>query len=334
MLHILFMILKIIGILILIFLLLVLLVMAAVLLIPVRYQAAAEKKESQSPAAQGTITWFLRLFSITVGYQKETGFDFSMKVLGRILFGKNRNSGERSRDYLDDIEEAEEDAGKPEDIPTTYEPVNPAHLDDASEDSAQADAVQGDNSLTDVIFESSPSFGEKDAGETVSGGETMDGTGAEAEEGGETEFRERKKDPFSGNSFQKVSDTVRNLKDKVSGILNFLQNESTRGTWRHLTRELGYLFRHYKPRRLEGTLRFGMDDPAVTGEILGILCVISAFCGNTLQVEADFEQPVLEGNIYLKGHIRVCHAVKAFLCLLLDRDVRKTIAKIRRMTRE
>ena len=76
----------------------------------------------------------------------------------------------------------------------------------------------------------------------------------------------------------------------------------------------------------------GLDDPAITGQVLGILYVLSAFTGNCLEIHGDFEKAILEGRFQINGHVRICHIAKAALSLFADKNIRRMVQSFRQMT--
>lgn len=66
----------------------------------------------------------------------------------------------------------------------------------------------------------------------------------------------------------------------------------------------GGLLKHMAPRSLRGRLHFGTGDPALTGQLLGVLSVLFAMWGKGTAVIPDFEQEVFEGEAAVKGYAR------------------------------
>lgn len=131
--------------------------------------------------------------------------------------------------------------------------------------------------------------------------------------------------------FSNISRTAADIKSKLDYYRRLWYDEHTQSAWRHLKKEVCCLLRHYRPRKANGHLRFGFEDPALTGELLGVLCILQALSGNNLIAEADFEQKVFEGDFTLKGHIRVCHFLRAALALVFDKHCRITFKRIRKL---
>lgn len=131
---------------------------------------------------------------------------------------------------------------------------------------------------------------------------------------------------------KKLSDRKEKLKTTAGRWLDFWNLEVTQAAKMHVLREIRYLLRHILPRKAEGQILIGMDDPATTGQVLGILYVLSAFTGNCLEINGDFERAVLEGRFQITGHVRICHIARAALSLLADKNIRQTVRSFRQMT--
>ncbi|MDO4343519.1 MAG: hypothetical protein Q4C50_01825 [Eubacteriales bacterium] len=139
------------------------------------------------------------------------------------------------------------------------------------------------------------------------------------------------------NSFKSFLEKIKNIKETLARLKSRLDyykrlwyDNHTQNAYRHVKKELRYLLRHWFARNIRGNVLFGFDDPALTGQVLGALCVLQAFCGGRLQAEADFERVILEGDVYIKGHIRSCHLIKTVISLLADKSFRITFKRIRR----
>ncbi len=138
------------------------------------------------------------------------------------------------------------------------------------------------------------------------------------------------------NGVRAVLRKVRDIREKaarlralVSDFLEIWRDEHTREAIAHGKRELRYLGKHYLPRVLHGDVRFGLSDPAATGQLLGALSVVQVFSNGRFRVDADFTAPRLDGNVFLAGHIRVIHLAKSAISLLLDKHLRITVARSR-----
>ena len=76
------------------------------------------------------------------------------------------------------------------------------------------------------------------------------------------------------------------------------------------------------PNKVRGDLRFGTDDPALTGEILGGISIFYPLFMDNVKVVPDFQETVLEGELYLKGRIRLLTVAQIAWRLYRDKNVR------------
>lgn len=133
-----------------------------------------------------------------------------------------------------------------------------------------------------------------------------------------------------------ILQTIRNFCDKLKGIKK--KAEKIEGLWvsEHavnsrnlLGKQLLYLLKHTKPKKLSGYLRFGFDDPSLTGYAMAVYGLLYPVWNPKLNLEPDFEKQVLDCHLLMKGKIRVWHLVRAALRMLLSRDVRRVIKDVR-----
>lgn len=75
-------------------------------------------------------------------------------------------------------------------------------------------------------------------------------------------------------------------------------------------------------------LHFGMEDPALTGEILGGISIFYPVFMDNVKVYPDFEQSILEGELFIKGRLRLITILLILWRLWRDRDVRYVYEKL------
>ena len=89
------------------------------------------------------------------------------------------------------------------------------------------------------------------------------------------------------------------------------------------------LLRHVLPKKAAGHVHFGFDKPADTGKILGYASMLYAWYGDSLTLQPDFDRAVLEGNIDIRGSIRLYIFLYWGLRGILNKDLRKLIKFIK-----
>lgn len=133
------------------------------------------------------------------------------------------------------------------------------------------------------------------------------------------------------NWFEKLKCTIKKICDKIKKlwetkekITEFLTDESHVSSFMVLKDEVFKLAKHLHPRKIKGYVHFGLDDPYKTGQVLAVLSVLYPFYGEHVQIVPEFEHEILEGNLYMRGHIRLLHILVPVCKLYFDNNVRKT----------
>lgn len=83
-----------------------------------------------------------------------------------------------------------------------------------------------------------------------------------------------------------------------------------------------------KPIELEGKIRFGMDDPDVTGYILGMVAMGIPYYHNFLLLEPDFQEKCLEGNLKGKGKIFLFSLLRIMIKVRFNKNLIKVIKRV------
>ena len=148
------------------------------------------------------------------------------------------------------------------------------------------------------------------------------------------EFADADVDGVSAAWEQRLSAWSKKMEEwtlKYEGIMLFLEKEENRDGARRIWREVKRLLIRLKPRHVEGSLRFGFEDPAVTGGILAAASLFYPLYEYHFDLEADFEEAVFEGEGRIGGALRLWWAAGALLRLVCRRNVRDLIRQIKKL---
>ena len=142
--------------------------------------------------------------------------------------------------------------------------------------------------------------------------------------------QEQSEKPKQG-CFQKIKCTIKRICDKIKALLEtkdklaaFLTDETHMAAFGHLKKEILVFAKHIRPRRIKGYIRFGMEEPYNTGRVLAALSILYPFYGDNVQIYPEFERQILEGNLFMKGHISVCRFLAIVLRLYFDENIKRT----------
>jgi len=266
-------ILKWLGILLLVLLGLVLTVLLAVLFVPIRYEAEGSFRGEL--LAKGQISWLWRLFSIQAVYDGDT--EVSLRIFG-VKLGRKKETAERT-EKTETPEPVVTGSGKrPEEEVPLYE----------SRPKAEAPASEKHQGTEEGIKEKVPAAGTKNAK-----------NGQKKKRVRQSLFQKIKV------TFQRICGKLKTAEERWQKLMEFLEKEENKNTFRLLKRQVIRFFKHVLPGKVSGTVRFGFEDPYTTGRILTYISPFYGWYGRTIQVIPVFDEQVLDGELSLKGRIRI-----------------------------
>ncbi|MEE1114262.1 MAG: DUF2953 domain-containing protein [Eubacterium sp.] len=89
------------------------------------------------------------------------------------------------------------------------------------------------------------------------------------------------------------------------------------------------LIRHILPRKIQGSVEFGFDDPSKTGMALGAIAMFYPVIPEKLEIKPDFEEKKLEADVTASGRIILAVVLVQVIRVILDKDVRILINRIK-----
>lgn len=96
------------------------------------------------------------------------------------------------------------------------------------------------------------------------------------------------------------------LKKKIDDIKMIINDEANKEMVRLLYSQLKALFKEIMPVRYKINIHYGCDDPYRTGQLLMYISVFYGLSGINMNITPDFNEKILEGDIYIKGRVRIC----------------------------
>ena len=291
-------ILKIIGIILLILLGLILLILAVVLFVPVRYQVSGSIGEKTT--VRIAVTWLLHVVSWRAAYEEE-GFSSQLRIFGITRKGKKPDDGEPGEDDREDgAEEPEERSAA--DVPLADGEQGEAERFD------ERQAKEPDPAEHKELEQANPAVRRKRRGGLF------------------RRIWERIRAFFAGlvRKLRQLRAGIKEALKKIKDVRTFLTDERHREVLPLIFTELKYLLTHFKFRRIRTDLTFSMGDPALTGQVLGGLCVLPFLYRYQVQVYPDFEaeNTYVTGTFDIKGRARGLHIAVSAVRLLGKKEFR------------
>lgn len=342
MLHILLLILKIIGIIIAVILGILLLLILILLFVPVRYKAQGVcRGTTDSLKGKVCITWLLHLFRIDLLY-KDSHLIWKL----RIVFWKRRSAKKRSAEVKE--EKADEKDDEKEwsvngELDTAVEETDETHEEPEKKRSVEA---YEEPEVEEELQVAEKAQDVKKLPQTVQCEEDKEKSGQISEDPEKNEKKKSKrKNPDKKESYiqrivkkiKRTRDKMREQKqtvvDKKEQLMSFLRDETHKAAFEKVKKELFRFLKAWKPKKLEGKIRFGFEDPAYTGEVLAVLSVFYPLFGSAFEVHPDFEQAVFGGSLLCKGNLRLNHLARLAWVLFWNRNIRTTYRDIKNYER-
>ena len=309
-------ILKIIGIILLILLGLILLILAVVLFVPVRYQVSGSIGEKTT--VRIAVTWLLHAVSWRAAYEEE-GFSSQLRIFGITRKGKKPDDGEPGEDDREDGAEEPEERSAADALLTDGEQKTDGILTDGEQGEAER-------------------FDERQAKKVCAGAKEPDPAEHKELEQANPAVRRKQRGGLFRRIWERIraffAGLVRKLRQlragikealkKIKDVRTFLTDERHREALPLIFTELKYLLTHFKFRRIRTDLTFSMGDPALTGQVLGGLCVLPFLYRYQVQVYPDFEaeNTYVTGTFDIKGRARGLHIAVSAVRLLGKKEFR------------
>lgn len=136
--------------------------------------------------------------------------------------------------------------------------------------------------------------------------------------------------------FSKMKDKIKRIKAKLKAfkemlkginlkkeaIIHFLNSEGTLdGAW-YLFTQGKRLIKMVCPKRIKGWLRFGTGDVYTEGQYLSYLCLIYPFLGRQFEIIPEWDEEVIETDVFFSGRITLFIIILVILKVLFSKRVK------------
>lgn len=274
----------------------VLLLLLLILFMPVCYRLKVVRDAKMNTALHGKIkiTWLLHAISVSFNYPEDESL--KIRVLGICVNSKKRKKKEKPH--------REKKKAIPDENP---EQIPPKATEEATEFTSEADREALEKKL-------------------------------------EEKLQKEEEAPTIIRFFKKLLQKLRNIRytilqicDKIKHIIKnvryytaVIQSSCFKRAFSLCKSEVYSLIKSVLPNKVKGSFLIGTGDPASTAQILAIHGMLYPFIGNHITVTPDFENVVIEGNLYIKGRITVHKALKTAIKIYFNKDVRRVLRLLKR----
>lgn len=277
----------------------IILLAGMILFIPIHYEASGSIEDEWKLNVKGKLSYCLFLFKLIFSYQN------GQTDMQMYLFGFRKKPGSDDKNAVSGTNATEVDA--------TEGDATEVEEKESSEETAEADIT----------------IHEKKAGSSEPEQKLVQK---------ETQIKKEKikKEKIKEEKNKKEKIKEKQSREKKQSKFDFhfwkqqLTDEHNKYVVRKLWSEAGYLLKHFKFRKIKTDLFFSTGDPAATGQILGILCMIPMLYRYDFKITPDFEadDAYLKGTFFVAGKVRLVHLFMTLLRLIFDKEVRLVVKRI------
>lgn len=320
MLSVLLMILKVLGMILLILLGTILTLILLVLFVPVRYRIMVHRKthEEVPVSVKLKATWFLHVLNAAFSYP-EAAF-LRIRIFCFTIFRSDKTQEPETFD-----QKKEKNGEKPEKVSRKKEPGKKDLEEKPPEE----------KTLPPKLLQKEPAH-EKDSSDQAQTTDSREEAGDEKHKKGMIskllEFIRKLWAAIRNIKYTilKICDKIKHIVKNIQYYRKIIQSDTFKRTWTVCSGQVFSLLKSVSPRKIQGNLLIGTGDPASTGQVLAIYGMLYPLLGNHIDIVPDFEQQIIEGDLYVKGRITVFKALKTAWIIYFNKDLRRLIKLLKR----
>ena len=292
--HVILQILAVIGIVLLVLLALLILTVLAVLFVPIRYRASGEKEADriEGVAAVSFLYPFLSFKWQRAGNENR----WALRLLGIKL------KSSRKADKGKVAEPEKTDKGKAEET---------------------AQAAKPEKAAEPVKEEKQPATLSVQNAEAEDAARQAEETGTQKTDRGSSEKKARFTISGLCDKMEKIRDNVEYYKERLTAEENRLFLKRTK-------ERIFAVLKSIKPKVLTARVVCGTGSPDTTGYVCAVYGMLYPVIEDRISFTADFENKVLDGELSVKGKVRVVTLVRHGIKILLDKQLKVFLKEMKR----
>lgn len=121
---------------------------------------------------------------------------------------------------------------------------------------------------------------------------------------------------------------LREMYAKIDYWKQFLSHPRVKEAFSFAWQQIKRLLKHVFPTRIEGHVTFGSEDPSITGAVLAVLGMTMSFHKNYIEVNPVFEgNNLLYGDVRLRGRVYGFMVVKTVVQLYFNKNIKYVISR-------
>ena len=317
MLQILLVLLKIVGVLLALVIGLILIVLAA----PIRYTFQFHADENTPPGGQIRVTWLCCILYMKASYIKGI-FDYRVRIFGCQILGNQKEFLDRKKKRSDRKRKKREEKKRKE-----KRREEQKRDEEKRKEQKNGQINEGEENRSPVP-EQAGCIEEEDAPKMMERGSEPEKSAQSGKSGNENKTKNKNQEKKKEKKTARHRNLWVTFQDKIQAARTLWQEYHGEQLLDFAKQVIIKILRHVLPRRLRGHIRFGFDDPAVTGIVTGMAAILYPRYGEAFSLEPDFQEQCFEADCRGRGRIHPGFFLYIGVIILKNRDVRTFIRKL------
>lgn len=126
--------------------------------------------------------------------------------------------------------------------------------------------------------------------------------------------------------FGKIRAKINKIRGAILKWGRFLLDEDNKEAIKVILGEVKGLIRAVLPKKIDGYITFGTGDEYNTGRILALAAMFYPLYGDKVKITPDFNDKVFDGELKIKGGIRIITLLVIIIKLAVNKKVRNVIS--------
>lgn len=305
--HVILQILAVIGIVLLVLLALLILTVLAVLFVPIRYRASGEKEADriEGVAAVSFLYPFLSFKWQRAGNENR----WALRLLGIKL----KSSRKADKGKVAEPEKTEKS-----------KTAEPEKTEKGKADKGKAGKPEKPEKAAEPVKEEKqPATPSVQNAEAEDAARQAEETGTQKTDRGSSEKKARFTISGLCDKMEKIRDNVEYYKERLTAEENRLFLKRTK-------ERIFAVLKSIKPKVLTARVVCGTGSPDTTGYVCAVYGMLYPVIEDRISFTADFENKVLDGELSVKGKVRVATFVRHGIKILLDKQLKVFLKEMKR----
>lgn len=282
-------------------------------MLPIRYEIKGEFGDKKV-RGKGNVRWCFRAVRIFFVY--DTVLEVKVKLLGKLIYNSLKEEEEKRNKKAFCIKRKKEQKKKDKAKKTAG---NFSSRDDSFEN-------KEDVEKSHVLQEKSTVENRKNTEESKNNYYNNESDFSQRGEKNSKIFLKIRSLTYKA---EKWKTSFQNTREQISYYYSLWMRKETQSAFLKAKDSFIKLMKAFLPKNWMIAGKVGFEDPALTGEIMGIISVCYPYFGKHVDLQFNFEEEILETKAWMKGKIRPFYLIFHIILFFTNRHVLRFIKMIK-----